>query len=224
MDRPWTPCLARASRLGVLAASNSVGPPGSTGNPPRPSATSITILLSFFSFNSRTAIEYPFFGSFSDFWQKTTSRSGLLLFLRNYFTLAAESGCPASFYYFCWEIEFPISTKKSTGRQDHEHKLYPTDYLRLFGPDRSEQEPQFAQQTGLLGRGFEMPGSATGSRAPRNALEPRSLRERRTDPGGKTAAGRRILRPCPSDFWARTGKCSTRSLPPPTDWPRKSIG
>ena len=52
---PWTPVLAKASRLGVLAASSSVGPPGSIGRPPSPSATSITIFDLLGVFSSRTS-------------------------------------------------------------------------------------------------------------------------------------------------------------------------
>ena len=52
---PSTPAFAKASRFGVLAASSSVGPPGSIGRPPSPSATSITIFELFWIFNSRTS-------------------------------------------------------------------------------------------------------------------------------------------------------------------------
>ena len=47
--------LARASRLGVLAASSSVGPPGSIGRPPRPSETRRTILESFLECSERVS-------------------------------------------------------------------------------------------------------------------------------------------------------------------------
>src|SRR5687768_5780813 len=50
---PWTPIFARASRFGFLAVSSSVLPPGVIGKPPRPSATSITILESFLTCSSR---------------------------------------------------------------------------------------------------------------------------------------------------------------------------
>lgn len=46
IERPQTPRATRASRLGVAAASSSVGPPGASGRPPSPSATSSTILES----------------------------------------------------------------------------------------------------------------------------------------------------------------------------------
>ena len=52
---PQTPRLARASKLGVLAASNSVGPPGCWGSPPRPSATSMTIFELFFVWSWRVS-------------------------------------------------------------------------------------------------------------------------------------------------------------------------
>src|SRR5271157_3209868 len=51
---PRHPCRASASRLGVWAASSSVGPPGSIGSPPRPSATRSMILESLSTFSSRT--------------------------------------------------------------------------------------------------------------------------------------------------------------------------
>ena len=54
IELPKVPIFAKASRLGFLAASSSVGPPGSSGRPPRPSATRSTILESFFIFSSRT--------------------------------------------------------------------------------------------------------------------------------------------------------------------------
>ena len=47
--------LARASRFGVWAVSSSVLPPGLSGRPPRPSATSITILLSLRTTSSRVS-------------------------------------------------------------------------------------------------------------------------------------------------------------------------
>ena len=46
--RPTLPSRAKRSMLGVEAASNSVGPPTSRDNPPRPSITSNTILVSPF--------------------------------------------------------------------------------------------------------------------------------------------------------------------------------
>src|SRR4051794_18223999 len=52
---PCTPIFASASRLGVCAVSNSVLPPGDIGRPPKPSATSMTILLLFFVCNSRVS-------------------------------------------------------------------------------------------------------------------------------------------------------------------------
>ncbi len=51
--RPTVPSEARASRFGVRAVSSSVLPPGSIGRPPRPSATSITILVLFGSSRPR---------------------------------------------------------------------------------------------------------------------------------------------------------------------------
>ena len=47
--------LASASRFGVLAVSSSVRPPGSCGKPPRPSATYMTILVSFLTWSSRVS-------------------------------------------------------------------------------------------------------------------------------------------------------------------------
>ena len=47
MERPHTFAATIASRCGVDAASSSVGPPGSIGKPPRPSATSSTIFVAF---------------------------------------------------------------------------------------------------------------------------------------------------------------------------------
>src|SRR5437868_265139 len=51
--RPQTPSRARASRFGVRAVSSSDLPPGSSGSPPRPSATSRTIFEPFCSCSSR---------------------------------------------------------------------------------------------------------------------------------------------------------------------------
>ena len=50
---PSTPRAASASRFGVRAVSSSVIPPGSSGRPPSPSATSITIFELPGCFNSR---------------------------------------------------------------------------------------------------------------------------------------------------------------------------
>src|SRR6267378_2885362 len=53
MLRPQTPSRTQVSRFGVRAVSSSVRPPLSHGRPPRPSATSRTILLPFGSRSSR---------------------------------------------------------------------------------------------------------------------------------------------------------------------------
>ncbi len=55
IEPPSVPALAKASRLGVLADSNSVKPPGSIGRPPSPSATRSTILELFWTLSSRTS-------------------------------------------------------------------------------------------------------------------------------------------------------------------------